>query len=82
MSSREGGTEPASTLTLHFLHVPWPPHVESIAMPFQLAASNTVTPGGTRTARSEGTNESCTRPVPSCTCRPASAGGSRRPSRR
>ena len=36
-------------LILHFLQVPWPPQVESIAMPFQLAASNRVTPGGTRT---------------------------------
>src|SRR5437868_468648 len=33
----------------HFLHVPWPPQVESIAIPFQLAASNSVTPRGTRT---------------------------------
>ena len=39
------------TWTLHFLQVPWPPQVESIAMPFQLAASNRVTPAGTRTRR-------------------------------
>ncbi len=38
-------------LTRHFLHVPWPPQVESIAMPFQLAASKRVTPCGTRTGR-------------------------------
>ena len=25
---------PSSTLTLHLRHVPWPPHVESIAIPF------------------------------------------------
>ena len=41
-----------STWTLHLWQVPWPPHVESIAMPFQDAESNTVTPGGTRTSRS------------------------------
>ena len=33
------------------LHVPWPPQVESTAMPFQLAASNSVAPAGTRTSR-------------------------------
>ena len=42
---------PSSTLTLHLRHVPWPPQVESIAMPFQLAASKSITPGGTRTLR-------------------------------
>src|SRR6185312_15705022 len=45
----------ATTLTLHFLHVPWPPQVESIATPFQLAASKIVVPASTRaslTARS------------------------------
>jgi hypothetical protein len=31
----------------HFLHVPYPPHVESIAIPFQEAASNALTPVGT-----------------------------------
>ena len=51
MSSAVGGAAPSSTRTLHFLHVPWPPQVESIAMPFQLAASNRVTPAGTRTRR-------------------------------
>jgi hypothetical protein len=30
------------------LHVPWPPQVESIATAFQLAASKTVVPAGTR----------------------------------
>ncbi len=45
---------PSSTRTLHFLQVPWPPQVESIAMPFQLAASNRVTPGGTRTRKPPG----------------------------
>src|SRR5215472_10357743 len=48
-SSGEVGTLPSATLILHFLQVPCPPQVESIAMPFQLAASNRVTPGGTRT---------------------------------
>ena len=41
--------------TLHFLQVPWPPQVESIATPFQLAASKSVVPASTRaslTARS------------------------------
>ena len=42
------GACPETTLTLHFLHVPWPPHVESIAMPFQLAASKIVVPASTR----------------------------------
>ena len=40
--------------TRHFLQVPWPPQVESMATPFQDAASNTVTPGGTRTSTSFG----------------------------
>src|SRR5439155_11916987 len=43
---------PSTTRTLHFLQVPWPPHVESMAMPFQLAASNTVVPLGTRVSPS------------------------------
>ena len=38
----------------HLWQVPWPPQVESIAMPFHDAASKTVTPGGTRTPRSAG----------------------------
>ena len=74
---------PATICTLHFLHVPCPPQVESMAMPFQLAPSKTVTPGGTRTVRSAGSSVSSTRPVPSCGvgCR-AVAGGSISPSRR
>ncbi len=50
---------PETTRTLHFLQVPWPPQVESIATPFQLAASNSVVPAGTRvslTARSSPTS--------------------------
>jgi len=42
----------AAIRTRHFLQVPCPPQVESIAIPFQLAASNNVTPAGTRTGRS------------------------------
>ena len=42
------GACPETTRTLHFLQVPWPPHVESIATPFQLAASKTVVPASTR----------------------------------
>ena len=42
---------PSTTCTLHLRHVPWPPQVESIATPFQDAASKTLTPGGTRTER-------------------------------
>ena len=64
-SSRETGTVPSVMRTLHFLQVPWPPHVESIAMPFQLAASKTLTPGGTRNSRSAGEKLRRTRPVPS-----------------
>ena len=45
---RESGSVPDATRTLHFLHVPWPPQVESIATPFQLAASKSVVPAGTR----------------------------------
>ncbi len=50
-SSRETGTAPSATRILHLRQVPCPPQVESMAMPFQLAASNTVTPAGTRTSR-------------------------------
>ena len=60
------------TRTLHLWHVPWPPHVESMAMPFHDAESKTLTPGGTRTWRwvggaslSSTVNDSWTRPVPS-----------------
>ena len=52
MSRLDGAGGSSAILTRHFLQVPWPPQVESIAIPFQLAASNSVTPYGTRTARS------------------------------
>src|SRR6266699_5620319 len=52
MSRLVGAGGSAAILIRHFLQVPWPPQVESIAMPFQLAASNRVTPYGTRTGRS------------------------------
>jgi hypothetical protein len=63
-----------SMRTRHLWQVPWPPHVESIAMPFHDAESKTVTPGGTRTWRctvragsgSCTVKDSSTRPVPSC----------------
>ena len=64
MSSADGVAAPSSMRTLHFLQVPWPPQVESIAMPFQLAASNTLTPAGTRTWRPEGSNRRSTRTGP------------------
>ena len=78
-----------STRTLHLWQVPWPPQVESIAMPFHDAESKTVTPGGTRTSRctvragsvSSTVNDSDTRPVPSCGAGSAPRVGSR-PSRR
>ena len=77
-----------STRTLHLWQVPWPPHVESIAMPFHDAESKTLTPGGTRTVRCAGgaslsstVNASWTRPVPSCATGSA-PGGAIRPSRR
>ena len=57
----------------HFLQVPYPPHVESIAIPFQEAASKALTPVGTVIVFSEATElsfsrdlkASLTRPVPS-----------------
>src|ERR1035438_5307446 len=52
MSRLVGAGGSSAILIRHFLQVPWPPQVESIAMPFQLAASNSVTPAGTRTGRS------------------------------
>ena len=64
-STEETGTSPSTTRTLHFLHVPCPPHVESIAMPFQLAASNTGVPLGTRTSAPSGSNRSRARSLPS-----------------
>ena len=53
-SRRPIGTLPSVTRTLHFLHVPWPPQVESIAMPFHDAPSKTVVPAGTRTSPPSG----------------------------
>ena len=72
-SCRVIGTVSPSTRTLHLWQVPWPPHVESMAMPFHDAESKTVTPGGTRTPRRVGAEsgpvstlkEMSTRPVPS-----------------
>ena len=72
-----------SRRTLHLWQVPWPPQVESIAMPFHEAESKTLTPGGTRTSRSWPSvtvKDSCTRPVPSCGSTDA-PGGASRPSR-
>src|SRR5439155_22364819 len=68
-STGEIGTEPATTRTLHFLQVPCPPQVESTATPFQLAASKSVVPAGTRAsfvAPSACSNVSRTRPGPGC----------------
>ena len=79
-SSRATGTEPSVICTLHFLQVPCPPHVESIARPFQLAASKTVTPDGTRADSPDGENLSSTRPVPDWVA--WVSGGSMSPSRR
>src|SRR5882672_12027662 len=45
---------PRITRTLHFPHVPRPPHVESIGSPIQCAALKSVVPGGTRVVRSNG----------------------------
>src|SRR5690242_13966966 len=58
------GTEPLRTRTLHFLHVPWPPQVESIAIPFHDAASTPVGPGGPRTSPPAGRNCRPPPPVP------------------
>ena len=54
----------SSTFTLHFLHVPCPPQVESIATPFQSAASKTLTPLGTRTDLPAGSKVRLTRAGP------------------
>ncbi len=58
---------------MHLWQVPWPPQVESMAMPFHDAESKTVTPGGTRTERVDDgpslastVNARSTRPAPSC----------------
>ena len=76
------------TRTLHLWQVPWPPQVESIAMPFHDAESKTLTPGGTRTclwaggaSLSSTVKDSWTRPVPSCAAGSA-PDGAIRPSRR
>src|ERR1700693_6649471 len=45
---------PSTTRTLHFPHVPRPPHVESIGSPIQCAALNSVVPGGRRVVLSKG----------------------------
>ena len=85
-SCRVTGTVPPSTRTLHFLQVPWPPQVESIAMPFHVAESKTVTPGRHpdpalgRRASGPGrstVNASSTRPVPSWVAGPAPDGSIR-----
>ncbi len=60
-SISDTGALPVRTRTLHFLQVPCPPQVESIATPFQDAASNSVTPGGTRTCGPSGRNLRSTR---------------------
>jgi hypothetical protein len=46
-SNFDGSTSPSVTLIRHFLHVPYPPQVESIPIPFHDAASNALTPVGT-----------------------------------
>ena len=60
-SSGVTSAPPSTIRTLHFLQVPWPPQVESMAMPFQLAASKSVTPGGTRTLVPAGSKYRSTR---------------------
>lgn len=73
-SNFDGSISPVVTLILHFLQVPYPPHVESMAIPFQDAASNALTPVGTvitfslatELSFSSARKESFTRPVPSC----------------
>src|SRR4029078_7853843 len=64
-STVEIGSSPSSTRTLHFLQVPWPPQVESIAMPFQLAASNTGVALGTPPSCPSGSKRTCARSAPS-----------------
>jgi hypothetical protein len=59
------GIGPAVDPHLHLWQVPWPPQVESMAMPFHDAESKTVTPGGTRTPRCVGVRDAPSRP--SCT---------------
>ena len=76
-STAETGTSPSSTRTLHFLQVPCPPQVESIAMPFQLAASKIGVPLGTRTSAPSGSNRSRARSAPSSGAIVSSSCGSR-----
>jgi hypothetical protein len=72
-SNFDGSTSPLVTLIRHFLQVPYPPHVESIPIPFQEAASNALTPVGTvivfcdpmDPSFSSDVKASLTRPVPS-----------------
>src|SRR5258708_12060496 len=73
-SRLDTGTAPSAILILHFLQVPCPPQVESMAMPFQLAASNTVTPAGTLTLLPLVTKTRSTRGV---TAAPGSASSAR-----
>ena len=65
VSSDVIGAAPSRIRTLHLRHVPCPPHVESMATPFQLAASKSITPGGTRTFRPAGSKRRSSRPRPS-----------------
>src|SRR5579862_6430953 len=58
-STEVTGRSPATTRTRHFLHVPCPPHVESIATPFQLAASKTVVPASTRASLTAWSSPTC-----------------------
>jgi len=72
-SNFEGSISPVVTLIRHFLQVPYPPQVESMAMPFHEAASNALTPVGTvmtfslatELSFSSARKLSLTRPVPS-----------------
>ncbi len=81
-STDETGSSPSRTRTLHFLHVPCPPQVESIAMPFQLAASNTGVPAGTRTSAPSGSKRSRARSAPAGGVPAASRSASRELTRR
>src|SRR5262249_5514342 len=47
-STLEISCAPDVTRTLHFLHVPLPPHVESIATPFGPARARAAAPAGRR----------------------------------
>jgi hypothetical protein len=54
VSASVGGNSPASRRTRHLLQVSRLRQVESIVIPTQLAASNTLTPAGTRTVVARG----------------------------